>query len=221
MTPRVELADDLHGRLRARAIWAGDAQYREDRVAYDAMETLALALRERYAGMTAGQIEDVGDARRLYREFGIDPTKTRPSSEALLRRALRGKPLYNINNIVDTGNYVSLHSLLPLGLYDRDSIEGDLVEIRTGREGEGYGGIRKGRVNVAERLCVADSVGAFGSPTSDSQRTSVRDSTSRLLVILFAPFDAPPARLQSAAKGLVDCLLRWTDAKVTAQQELG
>ncbi len=59
---------------------------------------------------------------RAYRDFywriGIDPTKTRPSGEALVRRVLRGKRFPRINPVVDAGNIASAYTFVPIGLYD-------------------------------------------------------------------------------------------------------
>ncbi len=55
-------------------------------------------------------------ARQLYRRLGMDPTHTRPSSEALIRRVIHKKELYRVNTIVDTGNMVSLAIQLPVGI---------------------------------------------------------------------------------------------------------
>jgi DNA/RNA-binding domain of Phe-tRNA-synthetase-like protein len=122
----------------------------------------------------------------MYRRFGLDPTKTRPSSEALLRRVRRGEGLPRINSVVDVCNWCSLETQLPFGLYDVDRIEGDVV-LRLGAAGEGYEGIRKDRVNVAGRLTLADERGPFGNPTSDSARTMVTLETRRALFVIFAP----------------------------------
>ena len=81
------------------------------------------------------------DARTLYKALGIDPTKTRPSNEALLRRALKGEPLYRINTLVDALNLASLREQLPFGLYDLDRVRSS-VTLRMGRPGEVYEGIR-------------------------------------------------------------------------------
>jgi DNA/RNA-binding domain of Phe-tRNA-synthetase-like protein len=85
------------------------------------------ALVAQYAGQSPGEIEGLGRARELYRSFGIDPTHTRPSSEALLRRLLQGKPFPQILNAVDLCNLLSLRFLLPLGLYDAERIQGSVV----------------------------------------------------------------------------------------------
>ncbi|PVU78050.1 hypothetical protein DDW12_04520 [Sulfolobus islandicus] len=67
---------------------------------------------------------------RAYKDFywriGIDPTKTRPSGEALRRRLARGNRFPRINIVVDIGNIVSVETLVPIGLYDREKVMGDL-----------------------------------------------------------------------------------------------
>ena len=129
-------------------------------------------------------------ARKLYHALGIDPSKTRPSSEALLRRVLQGKGLYRINAIVDAANLASLALLLPVGLYDTARIRPP-VTLRIGGEGEGYEGIRKDRVHVAGRPVLVDADGPFGNPTSDSLRTCVTPETRSVWFVLFAPQDCP------------------------------
>jgi DNA/RNA-binding domain of Phe-tRNA-synthetase-like protein len=136
--------------------------------------------------------------RTMYKRVGIDPTKTRPSSEALLRRVRRGDELPRINGLVDVVNWCSLESQLPFGLYDADRIHGS-VELRLGRPGEEYAGIRKDTVHVAGRLTLADDRGPFGNPTSDSARTMVTDATTRVLVVIFAPVSIPPAVVDRVA----------------------
>ena len=124
--------------------------------------------------------------RAMYRRVGLDPTKTRPSSEALLRRVTRGEPLPRINSLVDVSNWCSLAFQLPYGLYDLDHISGD-IELRLGHVGEAYAGIRKDVVHLEGRLTLADSVGPFGNPTSDSARTMVTSQTRRAVFAVFTP----------------------------------
>lgn len=130
--------------------------------------------------------------RTLYKRVGIDPTKTRPSSEALLRRVRKGGDLPRVNNAVDVVNWCSLESQLPFGLYDRDRLRAP-VTLRLGRSGEEYAGIRKDAVHVEGRLTLADADGPFGNPTSDSARTMVTPDTTCLFVVIFAPLDVPEA----------------------------
>jgi DNA/RNA-binding domain of Phe-tRNA-synthetase-like protein len=139
-----------------------------------------------HAGKPPGEIPGIQPARDLYRAFGIDPTKTRPSSESLLRRVIRKKPFPRIFNAVDLCNYFALRFLLSLGLYDADKIRGKVV-FRPGKPGESFAGIRKNEVHVGGRPVLVDAQGPFGNPTSDSQRTSVTESTRSLWMVIFAP----------------------------------
>jgi DNA/RNA-binding domain of Phe-tRNA-synthetase-like protein len=155
------------------------------------------ACRQRWSGLQPSRIPGLAEARRLYRRTGVDPTRTRPSSEALLRRVLKGGSLYAISNAVDAGNLLSLETLLPLGLYDLGAITGAVV-CRKGEPGEAYPGIRKDEVHLAGRLGLFDEAGPFGSPTSDSPRTAISEATRDLLLVFFATSDAPGALLAGA-----------------------
>ncbi|MDE3156153.1 MAG: hypothetical protein KGN76_13690 [Acidobacteriota bacterium] len=126
------------------------------------------------------------DVRAMYRQVGLDPTRTRPSSEALLRRVRRGDPLPRVNALVDICNWCSLELQLPFGLYDLDHVQG-AIELRLGRPGEAYAGIRKDDVHVGGRLTLADAAGPFGNPTSDSARTMITPATRRALFVIFCP----------------------------------
>jgi DNA/RNA-binding domain of Phe-tRNA-synthetase-like protein len=69
------------------------------------------------------------------------------------------------------------------------------VVLRLGREGESYPGIRKDDVHVGGRITLADNLGPFGNPTSDSARTMVTPATTRALVVVFAPRELDGRRI--------------------------
>lgn len=147
------------------------------------------AARMRVGGDAADRTAAV---RTMYKKLGIDPTKTRPSSEALLRRVRKGDALPRINNLVDVINWCSLETQLSFGLYDVGKIVGDIA-MRRGIEGESYPGIRKDDVHVGGRLVLADSLGAFGNPTSDSARTALAESATSALIVIFVPTQLAPS----------------------------
>ena len=134
-----------------------------------------------------GDVGPVDRARELYRRFGIDPTKVRPSSEALLRRLKKGESLPRINSLVDVANAMSVQLQVPVGLYDLDSVKGDELVVRLGSNGESYEGIGKERVNVAGRICVADAEGPIGNPSADSARTMITTETQSAAWVYFLP----------------------------------
>jgi DNA/RNA-binding domain of Phe-tRNA-synthetase-like protein len=135
----------------------------------------------------AGTVPPLDRARDLYRRFGTDPTRMRPSSEALLRRMKKGEPLPRINSLVDVANALSVQLQVPVGLYDLGKVAGEELTVRLGHKDESYEGIGKERVNVAERICVADAEGPCGNPSADSARTMITTSTEHAAWIYFLP----------------------------------
>jgi DNA/RNA-binding domain of Phe-tRNA-synthetase-like protein len=135
----------------------------------------------------ASDVGPLGPVRALYRRFGIDPTRVRPSSEALLRRLKKGDPLPRINSLVDVANAMSVQLQVPVGLYDLEKARGAELVVRLGVEGEGYVGIGKEHVNVTGRICVADADGPCGNPSADSARTMITTDTERAAWIYFLP----------------------------------
>ena len=166
------------------------------------------------AAVRAHPPEESQAVRAMYRRIGLDPTKTRPSSEALLRRVRKGDQLPRINTLVDICNWCSLEFQLPYGLYDVSAIQPPVV-LRIGHEGESYPGIRKDVVNVAERLTLADQAGPFGNPTSDSARTMVTQATSTVLTVVFAPAGTTQARLASVLEATAGRLIQFAGGRQT------
>jgi DNA/RNA-binding domain of Phe-tRNA-synthetase-like protein len=174
------LAPELAAIVRSGVLWLTDATVveREPR--------LSAPLAAAEAAARTNPPAEAAAVRTMYKRVGLDPTKTRPSSEALLRRVRRGDTLPRINSMVDVCNWCSLEFQLPYGLYDAAKIDGD-VELRLGRDGESYAGIRKDDVHVDGRITLADRTGPFGNPTSDSARTMVTTATTMALLVVFAP----------------------------------
>jgi DNA/RNA-binding domain of Phe-tRNA-synthetase-like protein len=150
------------------------------------LNDLAAELAATYKESPLGEIETVRKIRSIFHRTGLDPTRHRPSSESLLRRAVKGKGLYFINSVVDLINYYSLRMLWPMGLYDASRLQPPL-EWRIGRAGESYEGIGRDTLNLQRFPLLSDAVGPFGSPISDSMRTRVTEDCRQLLWITFAP----------------------------------
>lgn len=209
----LRLAPDAADRLSAGVAIVADVKIAESPAVWAETDALAERLRAEHGGRLPSEIPGLRDARDLYKSFGMEPSRHRPSSEALLRRVLKGKGLYRISNAVDVCNLASLSFLLPIGMYDLDRIEGDAV-MRVGREGEGYPGIRKGPVNLGGRLGLFDGAGGFGSPTSDSDRTRVREDTSGILAVIMATAAYSPDTLAAHTNLLADLFVRHCGARV-------
>jgi DNA/RNA-binding domain of Phe-tRNA-synthetase-like protein len=167
-------------------------------VELETMETAAIS-----------KIPTIAATRKGYKALGKDPARYRPSAEALLRRVVKGKGLYKINNVVDLLNLVSISTGFSIGGYDADKIEGD-VELGVGEVNEPYEGIGRGILNIEGLATFRDKKDAFGTPTSDSVRTSVTDDTTRFLMVFldYGGLD----ELEKAIELGVDFLKRFGNA---------
>jgi DNA/RNA-binding domain of Phe-tRNA-synthetase-like protein len=212
VTASVELAPALASILRPAALWWDGAAIAADGPA------LASDIAAVVARTVAAPPSETQAVRDMYRRVGLDPTKTRPSNEALLRRVRRGDPFPRVNALVDAVNLCSLEWQLPYGVYDRRALVGPIT-IRLGIDGEEYAGIRKDAVHVGGRLAAVDDIGPFGNPTSDSARAMVTAATVDALIVIYAPaavplpelgvvLDRTAARVAAAVGGRESA--RWT-----------
>lgn len=180
MTASVVLAPALASILRPGVLWWDGAAVVDPGARFD--DDVAAVI----ARTVDAPPDETQAVREMYRRVGLDPTKTRPSNEALLRRVRRGDPFPRVNALVDAVNLCSLEWQLPYGVYDRRALR-EPITIRLGADGEEYAGIRKDTVHVAGRLTAADAAGPFGNPTSDSARAMVTPATVDALIVIYAP----------------------------------
>ena len=204
----IEIEDSLQGTIKIGVLIFQDLNcQKKNEQLWSEIATLEKSYREKFKEPSQA-VHLLKPARDLYRRIGIEPTKTRPSSEALLRRVIKEKPLYQINSIVDTGNYCSIKFLLPIGLYDLSKIKGSVI-LRKGKSGEEFQGIRKDMIHVGGRYILADQIGPFGNPSSDSIRTSIELSTKDLLFVIYAPFNYPDNELNIHIKLVEQKILQY------------
>ena len=154
------------------------------------------------------ETEPIRAVRSMFREWGMDPSKYRPSSEALLRRVVRGKGLYFISNIVDIVNLGSIEAGWPYGCYDRGKLLPPIV-FRHGTDGESYERVGKEMWHLEGRPTLADADGPFGSPISDSVRTMVTESATDVFIVIYAPASARDSDLEQAIRRTADRLALW------------
>ncbi|MGI9494404.1 MAG: B3/B4 domain-containing protein [Geminicoccaceae bacterium] len=166
-----------------------------DKAAADRLSSLS--------GGTVGDIAQISATRAAYKMLGKDPSRYRPSAESLMRRLTQGKGLYRINNVVDTNNLISLMTGFSIGAYDLAMLEPPIV-FRKGTTDEGYKAIGRGRLNVENLPIFVDAEGAFGSPTSDSERSLISLDTDDLLMVIIGFGETPDmsSALEFAAERL-------------------
>jgi DNA/RNA-binding domain of Phe-tRNA-synthetase-like protein len=157
------------------------------------------------------QMPAVSASRKAYKACGKDPARYRLSAEALLRRVVNRNEIYQINNVVDLLNLVSISTGFSIGGYDAEKIEGDIA-FGIGKENEPYIGIGRGELNIESMPVFRDGKGAFGTPTSDSVRTSVTLNTQRFLMVII-DYGTSSGLLYNATEMAKKLLVEFASAK--------
>jgi DNA/RNA-binding domain of Phe-tRNA-synthetase-like protein len=154
--------------------------------------------------------------RDLYWTFGMDPTKLRVSSEALLRRIVRGLNFWRISTLVDVANLVSAYHKLPIGLIDEAALVGDLV-VRTAHKGEGFERIGGKQLTCRGReIVLADDekIICFGYATHDSEKTKVTPKSKSILLLIYGAPVVTPDMMTFAANLTLEMVDRWVACTV-------
>src|SRR5579872_4467206 len=160
-------------------------QERDERL-WQQVETLCQQQAREFALEKLAEYAQIAAVRGLQKSFGFDPTRYRPSSEALLRRVLKGQGLHSVNAAVDVNNLCSLEWLLPMCIYDLRNVNGQ-ARVRIGQPGEEYPGIGRQIFSAENKVIIADESGIMGSTVSDSERTKVTTATTDILLAIYAP----------------------------------
>ncbi|HEX9760838.1 MAG TPA: phenylalanine--tRNA ligase beta subunit-related protein [Candidatus Acidoferrales bacterium] len=178
------------------------------------MDAVCARIRSRMTVEQVAEQEAVRAVRTMFRAWGIDPSRYRPSSEALLRRVTQGKGLYRVCNVVDVANLGSIESGWPFGLYDVSKLSG-AITFRHGRAGESYEGIGRQTWHLDGRPVLADDAGPFGMPISDSTRTMITEAATSILTVLYAPAGSAHGDIERTMTRHAELLTRFTGARET------
>ena len=154
------------------------------------------------------EISSISATRRVYKACGKDPSRYRPASEALIRRVLQGKQLYQLNTLVDLVNLASIVYGYSIGGFDAERFVGDTLTLGIGRQGEPYEGIGRGFLNIEGLPVYRDTQGGVGTPTSDNERTKITAETSHL-VVLINGYDGNEQRVRQNAEYIQALLRRY------------
>ena len=176
---------------------SGNSLVSEDRFA---QEVHALEDELKTAGKQVLQDARVLQMRVTFRAMpDMDPTRYRPSSEALLRRFTE-TGFFRINPLVDMNNLLSARLKVPLGIYDLGRLPKSAWVYRIGLEGETYQTFSGQSKNAAGKLVMSDDDGVFGSPVADSGRASISAETTGFAVVAYLPFDTSAHDAEALAK---------------------
>ena len=161
---------------------------------------------------TLKEMTSISATRKVYKACGKDPSRYRPASEALIRRVLQGKELYQIDTLVDLINLASIAFGYSIGGFDADKFKGDTLTLGIGREGEPYEGIGRGMINIHGLPVYRDAEGGVGTPTSDNERTKIELQT-RHLVVLINGYDGNEQRVVDNAQYILTLLVKYCQSE--------
>ena len=154
------------------------------------------------------EISGIAATRKVYRACGKDPSRYRPASEALIRRMLQGKKLYQIDTLVDLVNLASIAYGYSIGGFDANKFEGDTLALGVGKAGEPYEGIGRGMLNIEGLPVYRDAKGGVGTPTSDNERTKMTVGTTHL-VVLINGYDGNEEQVRANAEYIQELLKKY------------
>lgn len=171
------------------------------------------------ASLEMGQVPEVAAWRQIHRDFGSDPRDFPSSIEALLRRARGGKPLPEINKLVDLYNYLSLKYRVPAGAEDIDKIAGDVtLTFATGAESGKYLGSDDIDTCFQGEVIYKDDKGFICRRWNwrEADRTKIDEDTKNALLVFEG---APPTdveKLNSLLTEAVDLTDKYLGGKQTS-----
>lgn len=151
---------------------------------WDEIDALGEKYKQTLTTESLKEMSGIAATRRVYRACGKDPSRYRPASEALIRRMLQGKKLYQIDTLVDLANLASIAYGYSIGGFDADKFEGETLTLGVGKAGEPYEGIGRGMINIEGLPVYRDEKGGVGTPTSDNERTKMELKTTHLVVLI-------------------------------------
>lgn len=178
---------------------------------WDEINTLETKFKAELTTETLKDISGIAATRRIYRACGKDPSRYRPASEALIRRVLQGKALYQIDTLVDLINLASMAFGYSIGGFDADKFVGNTLTLGIGKEGEPYEGIGRGMINIHGLPVYRDEIGGVGTPTSDHERTKITIDTTHLLVLING-YDGNEASVKQNAEFIQQLLQKYCES---------
>lgn len=178
---------------------------------WDEINALGEEYRAKLTTETLKNISGIAATRKMYRACGKDPSRYRPAAEALIRRQLKGRSLYQIDTLVDLVNLASIRYGYSIGGFDADKFEGDTLTLGIGKKDEPYEGIGRGLMNIEGLPVYRDAKGGVGTPTSDHERTKISINTTHL-VVLINGYDGDEDCVRANAEYIQELLRKYCES---------
>ena len=178
---------------------------------WDEIDAMGNKYRSTLTTESLKQLSGIAATRRVYRACGKDPSRYRPASEALIRRQLTNKSLYQIDTLVDLTNLASIAYGYSIGGFDAAKFHGDTLTLGIGRASEPYEGISRGMINIEGLPVYRDATGGVGTPTSDNERTKITLETTHL-VVLINGYDGNETNVKANAEYIQELLRKYCNS---------
>jgi DNA/RNA-binding domain of Phe-tRNA-synthetase-like protein len=130
------------------------------------------------------EIDGVKEWRNTFKKVGTDPSRYRPSQEALLRKIKKDGAPHYVHSAVDLINFFSVQHGIPMGIYDTARLNVP-IQITIGTDKDSYEGLNGRTMHMSGKIVSVDNTGAFGSPIVDSRRSCVTEQTTDALQIIY------------------------------------
>ena len=178
------------------------------------------AIRSKYSLKDLSGNKIIRSFRDFYWRFKMDPTKTRISSEALIRRILNGQSLRRINNVIDTVNLISAKSALPISALDLERIKPPIT-VRKAKNNEPF--VRLGGKKIkcnGNEIIVADEekILDYGFATADTELAKVTDKTKNVLILVYATEDIENDYLQETLDRTAELITKYAKGKIIEKE---
>ena len=215
---KVTISEELTGKYEKAAAYLIHANVKAEKSSEELLELIAGECEKMEETLPLDEImkkEEISNTRLCYKAVGKDPHRYRNAAEAMLRRVVKGKGLYRINNVVDINNLVSITTGFSISTFDVSSLNPPL-ELTVSPEGTSYRGIGREAVNVENLPAMRDSKGFFGNPTSDCERCKINEGEREILMCIYAFGSHESA--ENAGKTARSFLEKYCGAKVIGEK---
>ncbi|MBQ6187900.1 MAG: hypothetical protein IJK49_08175 [Prevotella sp.] len=178
---------------------------------WEEIRQLCEEYKQRFDTVNIKEMPSIAATRRVYKTCGKDPSRYRPAAEALIRRVVQGKELYQRDTLVDLINLASMRFGYSIGGFDASKFVGDTLTLGIGKADEPYEGIGRGMINIEGMPVYRDALGGVGTPTSDHERTKISLATRHLLVLING-YDGDEEHVRDNAEYIKSLLQRFCNS---------
>ena len=178
---------------------------------WEEIRQLCEEYKQRFDTVNIKEMPSIAATRRVYKTCGKDPSRYRPAAEALIRRVVQGKELYQRDTLVDLINLASMRFGYSIGGFDSSKFVGDTLTLGIGKADEPYEGIGRGQINIEGMPVYRDALGGVGTPTSDHERTKISLATRHLLVLING-YDGDEEHVRDNAEYIKSLLQRFCNS---------